>query len=138
MTWKLFLDDVRELPRCLEGQGFIVVRNVEAAQRMTMLKGYPTEIWLDHDLGEGAPGGDAPNYIKWLAGTIQDNAHEHAVSTIAVRVHSHNVQGSANMCSFWRTFRKVVTGVDQDVPYTPYHPNMPYSVDEFNATRWIF
>lgn len=126
MTWKLFLDDERTLPRCLENSGFTVARTVEEARSLTFKHGLPCEIWLDHDLGVGAAGGDAPNYLKWLIGMLMDNGHERAAANIAVRVHSHNSVGARNMQELWQGFVEAVVGTKVNVPYTPYSYNMPY------------
>lgn len=118
MSWNLFLDDERKLPRCLEDRNFTIARTAKEAIRLVSEKGLPTEMWLDHDLG--IPNQDAPLFMHWLINTVLDTNSLAKAARLKVRIHSHNAIGAENMKRLWEQF----TGTE--VPYTPYWPEMPY------------
>ena len=66
MTYKLFIDDIRQPP----SPDWVVVRSSEEAKATVLKYGMPTTISFDHDLG-----GDDTSmlFIHWLIELSMDN-----------------------------------------------------------------
>lgn len=97
----LFLDDIRDTDY-LRSRGnhrfkftdtnvdWVVVRTVvEAIKETEKRQGVPWDvISFDHDLGDNAPGGDAPEFAKWLVEKHLDG--EIDASQVKIQIHSAN------------------------------------------------
>lgn len=97
MTWKLYLDDIRNPP-----PGFDCARSSGHAIDLVTEFGPPSHMSLDHDLG----GDDtAMRFLKWLS-------TEHYDATFTYTVHSANPVGAANIKAYidsWLRSRQEVT-----------------------------
>lgn len=60
MSYKLYLDDLRT-PRT---DGWVVVRSYSEAVSYVTQHGCPTEVSLDHDIGDNEPSGY--DFARWL------------------------------------------------------------------------
>jgi hypothetical protein len=122
----LYLDDVRTPTITLEGyQPFAVVRNYDQFVRHIELNGVPDLISFDHDLAdehmmdyfmnqhEGKAVIEYDNFkektgldcIKWLCNLILDEKENgNSIAMPAIRVHSHNPVGAANIHDYANSF----------------------------------
>ena len=100
-NYKMYLDDVRELPEEFQKE-WITVRSSSETISYVKAHGLPEFISFDHDLG----GSDTTMvFLRWLereTNIIQENDPPEYV------VHSSNPAGAANIRSFmesWKRFR---------------------------------
>ena len=100
MSWKLFLDDVREPI----GPGFTLARSTAMAVVLVIApKEFPTYMSLDHDLGEGD---DAMRFLKELHYIWEKKGSDPELIPEYV-VHSENPIGAKNIISYMETWRKI-------------------------------
>lgn len=96
MSWRLFLDDVRDVdwiyPDAKDGD-YIVCRSYHAAVEMCQERGCPSFVSFDHDLGESLPTG--LDFANWLV--IQDVESGFMPADFRWHVHSANPWGAANI-----------------------------------------
>lgn len=100
MTYKLFIDDVREPTEggaCWWKSDYIVARNVKEAIEIITEKGYPQHMSLDHDLGEDET---VMEFLHWLAGNYYEEGPPDYV------VHSANPIGRDNIIAFMNSWDK--------------------------------
>lgn len=95
MTYKLFLDDLRELSRIHPGEdpdGWRVCRGFQEAADAVAME-WPIHVSFDHDLGEGVPTGmDFARFLvelDMLTGQMPEG--------FTYSVHSDNPPGAANI-----------------------------------------
>lgn len=94
MTWKLYLDDLRDPPPAV-GEPWTVARSSSEAIQLVEEKGLPMWMSLDHDLG-----GDDTSmvFLKWLA-------YEYQAEFIPLWfVHSANPIGKQNIEAFLKSW----------------------------------
>jgi hypothetical protein len=102
---QIWLDDQIDDPHRWAPEGFLHVVNVEDAVALLSAASC-SHASLDHDLGDGAPGGDGFRLVLWMAET----GHW---PTSGIRVHSAN--GAAR--------RRMLADIDRYGPYPPSaHP----------------
>lgn len=89
MTYKLYLDDIREPKQA----GYVVVRNFYEAANYVTEHGFPSYISFDHDLGEDKLTGY--DFAKWLV--EYDLRHGLMPADFDYNVHSANPVGAANI-----------------------------------------
>lgn len=99
MRFYLFLDDDERRKPPLSSyhkSEIYIVKNVEEAKEITLVaieQGYEEFFFdLDHDLGEGAPGGDAIHFVDWLIENYRDSD-----LNFKFRIHSFNPVGAQTM-----------------------------------------
>ncbi|GJE15980.1 cyclic-phosphate processing receiver domain-containing protein [Methylobacterium marchantiae] len=100
MSYRLFLDDERDPPS--EGD-WDVVRSLEAAQAVVLLRGMPAFVSFDHDLGaddDGKPLATGADFAHWLGGFVLDNGL--SLNGFTWSVHSQNPIGAANIDGYLR------------------------------------
>lgn len=90
MTYKLFLDDVRN-PR---EDGWVVVRSFIEAARYVHQHGFPDHVAFDHDLGE-EDHRTGRHFAQWLI--EHDMRYETMPRHFTYSVHSANPVGAANI-----------------------------------------
>lgn len=91
MTYKLFLDDIRNPP----DESWIIARNYEEGVKIVKELGLPKEVSFDHDLGmSDKTGKDFANFL------IQYDLDNNVMSDdFQFNVHSANPVGAANIRS---------------------------------------
>lgn len=89
----LFLDDERYPADTLLATGTEVItcRNFNEAVSAVFLRGFPSHVCFDHDLGEASKTGF--DFAKWLVHTQLDNEPKE----IKYSIHSQNPVGFANI-----------------------------------------
>lgn len=100
MTWKLWLDDQildPETPARHTPEGFLGAKSTEEARAIALLRGPPSFMDLDHDLG----GDDtAMAFLRWLT-------YEYPEGPVPqYRVHSQNPIGIQNIISYMESWRR--------------------------------
>lgn len=105
MTWNLFIDDERFPPN--DGRDWIICRNKIEVQIQVMLRGMPSYISFDHDLGENEPTGY--DITKWLVGIDLTSLDElgRFPDNFDFYVHSQNPIGKANIEQYINNYMKV-------------------------------
>lgn len=115
MTYKLYIDDVRNPP----DRTYVVVRSMAAAQEYIEEYGYPFYVSFDHDLGmkgqvlsnglwigEEVEQPSGYDFAKWLCAKDMDKpwmlSHE-----FRYNVHSANPVGSANITGYLENYLEV-------------------------------
>ena len=95
MTYKLFLDDVRDPSWRNNGNpdDWIVCRSVDEAIRVFEDMGWPAMISFDHDLGNQVPTG--MDFARWLVNHDLDT--QSMPQNFVYTVHSQNPVGTANI-----------------------------------------
>ena len=103
MTWKLFLDDERELTYDLRDA--LVARDCAEAQQLVQNFGVPELLSLDHDLGSenGKTKPTAMEFLWWLIDQDLDGKLD-LKSVSRVIIHSRNPQGSENLAGLWNGY----------------------------------
>lgn len=95
MTYKLFIDDIRNPP----DETWIVVRSSVAALEYVQKNGMPEFISFDHDLG----GDDTTMvFLRKLVDVVWNGTD----SPPDYKVHSANPVGSINIVSFMESWKK--------------------------------
>lgn len=95
MTWKLYLDDVREP----EEASYVIARSTEEALGLCKELGFPTFMSLDHDLG----GDDTTMvFLNRLVRELWDTS----TSPPDYQVHSSNPVGAKNIVAFMESWRR--------------------------------
>lgn len=96
--YKLFLDDERYPAEC--DRDAFIVRSCEEAVDHVLKYGFPSEVLLDHDLGDSVPTGH--DFVKFLVDyCIRMN---YDPQSIKFSVHSMNPVGKRNMEQLWQGF----------------------------------
>jgi hypothetical protein len=101
MTWKLFLDDVRDPTE----PGYTVIRSsIMAVVKTVERKELPEFMSLDHDLGED------DNTMKFLKELfhIWENMGSDPTQIPKYIVHSANPVGTQNIIAFMESWKKSV------------------------------
>jgi len=98
MTYRLFLDDIRNPP----AGDWIVARDFAHAVDIVCRHGYPQFASLDHDLGDDIPTG--MDFAKWLI--ERDMDHGDMPEDFDYHVHSANVPGGANINGILTSYLK--------------------------------
>jgi hypothetical protein len=101
MSYKLFLDDVREVDRLYGSVAWaaphtgewVTCRSMDEAVNTVLARGWPTLISFDHDLGDAVPTG--MDFARWLV--EHDLEHASMPDGFAYEVHSWNPVGAANI-----------------------------------------
>lgn len=98
MTWKLFLDDVRE-PHKLGIVDCRIARSFTEAVNMVSAYGCPQHVYFDHDLSDEHYNGDyeqSPtgyHFAQWLVTKDMDTNGQFLPSDFTYSVHSMNPAG---------------------------------------------
>lgn len=100
MTWKLFLDDVRDSP---DDDGWTIARSTAVAIQKILVRGMPKKLSLDHDLGGDD---DAMRFLKELYFIWEEKGSDPETIPDYV-VHSENPVGTQNIISYMETWKKV-------------------------------
>jgi hypothetical protein len=91
MSYKLFLDDIRQAP----DSSWIIARTYEEAVDIVIERGFPNMISFDHDLGYNQPTGkDFANFlidVDLIDDSMPDDFH--------YIIHSANLVGAENIKS---------------------------------------
>ena len=98
---KIFLDDER-FP---VDESWIVFRSTDEAIRYIQNGNFPTDLSLDHDLGDGVKTGF--DFVKEFVELMIDNNLNPL--TINFYVHSQNPIGKENMIQYWNNFVRYYT-----------------------------
>lgn len=96
MTWKLFLDDVRNVEWVYPDQDarqYQVCRSFQEAVALCEKRGCPDFISFDHDLGENTATG--MDFAHWLV--QRDLTSEFMPADFQWKVHSANPIGAVNI-----------------------------------------
>lgn len=101
----LFLDDERHPADALLATGTEVVtcRNFDEAVSAVFLRGFPSHICFDHDLGEGSKSGF--DFAKWL---VQVQLDASVPAEIKYSIHSQNPVGFANIKGLLDGYNNVI------------------------------
>lgn len=99
MTYKLFLDDLRDPVT----NDWIIARDYKQAVRIVMMRGIPSELALDHDLGDGPTGYD---FVKWLVD--YDFGVHQITADFNFSIHSQNPVGAENMRRYLTNYLKTL------------------------------
>ena len=99
MIWALFIDDLREPPR---DQEWVVCRSTEEAIDQVRLRGMPSVMSLDHDLGDDDT---TMVFLRCLVNELWDGG----TPPPDYRVHSANPVGAQNIISFMESWRRSVS-----------------------------
>lgn len=92
--YDLFLDDER-FPAYQSNSEIVICRNADEFREVIKNKGWPNQIHLDHDLGEGEDGSDV---MKWMYGYVMDKVEEgESVPDMKFFIHSQNPIGRKSM-----------------------------------------
>ena len=93
MSWKLFLDDVRDPVKVYGSDDFKVARTADQAERLVAVWGAPSFIGFDHDLGEIKTG---MSFAVWL---VEKDMDEEIClpDDFSFNVHSANPVGAENI-----------------------------------------
>ena len=103
MTYKLFLDDIRDAP----DNTWVVARNTEEAQLYIKENGFPYLISFDHDLGINENCEELPtgyDFAKWVV--EEDMPHGVLPENFEFWVHSANPVGARNIESYLLNYLK--------------------------------
>jgi hypothetical protein len=95
MTWRLFLDDERDIAVIDDMDNWYVARSFNDACALVNKMGVPLSIDFDHDLGEGKNGSDFAGWLIWHMLTNNLTFPE----GFEYYVHSQNPIGAANIRS---------------------------------------
>lgn len=93
MSWKLFIDDERDIGTTWEGDKWFIARDFDDACFLVIKHGLPSFISFDHDLGFGPTGAD---FAEWLVNHILDREIKFP-NNFDYYVHSQNPIGAANI-----------------------------------------
>lgn len=93
MTWKLFIDDERELASTWNVNEWQIARNFDEACFLVIKNGIPIYISFDHDLGFGPTGSQ---FSEWLINYMIDEGLKFPVG-FDYFVHSQNPIGADNI-----------------------------------------
>lgn len=94
MSWKLWLDDIRNAP----DDSWTVARTYDEAVSLLGNQGCPSEISFDHDLGEGQPSG--MEFAKHFVATDLCRQRRFIPADFRYTVHSANPCGAENIRGF--------------------------------------
>ena len=97
MTYKLFLDDIRELTWVYPGANaseWVVCRNFDDAVNTVLTRGFPSYVSFDHDLGDHDTQ-TGHDFAQWLVNRDLDK--NVMPDDFAYTVHSANPVGAANI-----------------------------------------
>ena len=97
-TWKLFLEDIREVK-----EGFILARSVAEAVDLINKNGFPIFISFDHDLGENVPTGK--DFVNLIVDNVLDNNWV-IEKEFQYFIHSDNPVGAENIRNYLNSFLK--------------------------------
>jgi len=96
MSWRLFLDDVRDVDWIYPDEdpiSYVVCRSYQAAVASCAERGCPSFVSFDHDLGEDTPTG--MDFARWMV--EQDLDANFFPQEFTWKVHSANPIGAANI-----------------------------------------
>ena len=115
--WNLFLDDLRDPSEAANPLGitkWVVARSVSEAKELVMMRGAPSVVSFDHDLGL-EEGNDGYSFAKWLVDKDLDALEMHKdflPSNFRFQVHSANPIGAQNIESLlnnWLRHKRTMT-----------------------------
>jgi len=107
MTYKLFLDDVREAP----DETWITARNTNEAKKIIEKNGFPTLISFDHDLGLDDNQNELDtgyDFAKWIV--EMDMESEVLTEDFKFIVHSANPIGARNIVEYLSNYLRLKKG----------------------------
>lgn len=103
MSWKLFIDDIRNPPN----DDWVIARTSKKAIQLIKSFGFPTHISFDHDLGEDD---DAMKVAKWIVETdineVEKGNNNWIPKNFSFTVHSANPVGKKNIESLLTQYLK--------------------------------
>jgi hypothetical protein len=102
VKYKLYLDDVRDLP----DDSYSLVRSYEEAINYVKDNGIPSFISFDHDLGvdeNGEPILTGYDFAKWLVEMDMNNVYKFP-EDFFFKVHSANPVGKVNIESYLNNY----------------------------------
>lgn len=94
MTWKLFLDDERDIGVIDDNDNWYVARDFYDARALVIKQGLPDFISFDHDLGDGVETG--ADFANWLIDYMLNKSKKFPAN-FDYYVHSMNPPGAANI-----------------------------------------
>lgn len=109
MTYKMFLDDLREITDIYsigEAKSFTLARSYEEAMDLITLHGIPNFISFDNDLGESTPGHNIPegyDLCKKIVELDMDDIHQ-IPADFSFHVHSANCKAWENITAYLNNF----------------------------------
>jgi hypothetical protein len=99
VSYRLFLDDVREVPN-----GFLVARDYVTAVHMMIGLDCPKVMSFDHDLGEEKSGYDV---AWWMVEKDMDEDGKWIPRDFEYYVHSANPVGAENISKLFKNYLKM-------------------------------
>lgn len=107
MTWNLFLDDERFPPN--DGREWVIARSYGDALVQFALRGFPTFVSFDHDLGQEENGYDVAKFLVEADIKFREKeSYEYKFSPdFDFYVHSQNPIGKANIEGLLNNYLKV-------------------------------
>lgn len=115
--WNLFLDDLRAPANAVNPLGvtkWVVARSVPQARELVAIRGAPTVVSFDHDLGH-EEGNDGYEFAKWLVERDLDAVERHKdflSPDFKFQVHSANPIGAKNieeLLNNWLCYKHTIT-----------------------------
>lgn len=100
MSYKMFLDDIRDVDQYYPDEEFVVVRNCQEAMEYVIEHGLPSFVSFDHDLGDVETGEvelTGYSFAKFLVNYMLDNQ---IATPFDYYVHSANPVGAMNIMSY--------------------------------------
>lgn len=108
MTYKLFVDDIRNTEMYYPGQDFVLVRTYDEAVNVVLERGLPEFISFDHDLADTeVPERTGYTFAKFLVEYMMDNNIEVPFDYI---VHSSNPPGKRNIEMYLKNYFGILNG----------------------------
>lgn len=98
-SYKMFIDDLRDVEKYYPNEEFVVVRTYQEAVQYVNEHGMPSFVSFDHDLGDTENSDEETGYTfaKFLVDYMMDNK---IVTPFDYHVHSANPVGSMNIISY--------------------------------------
>lgn len=95
MGLHIFLDDIRIPPKRDDSETWTVCRSLAEAVSVVVLRGSPSSVSFDHDLGDG--NGSGFEFAKFLVDRDLDSEGAFLPVDFSFKVHSANPVGAANI-----------------------------------------
>ena len=119
--WNLFLDDLRSPADAANPLGinkWVIARSVKAAKELVNVRGAPSVISFDHDLGEEE---DGYSFAKWLVEkdlNALENHRDFLLPDFRFQVHSANPIGAENiekLLNNWLKYKRTITEEEMQI-----------------------
>lgn len=115
--WNLFIDDLRSPSEAANPLGiskWVIARSVPQAKELVTVRGAPTVVSFDHDLGQ-EEGNDGYEFAKWLVEKDLDAVENHTEflpPDFKFQVHSANQIGAGNiehLLTNWLRYKRTIS-----------------------------